>query len=217
MTRSAGLLWATLFVVGACARETGSEQPKLAPPGPEVAVELAGVTLAEDCAPGRTTKPLVPPSGDSAGTRPGPAAAKPSEATASAVCARGANCGLPQPACEQTQMQLAIQAHGQRSSLKIKRIELLDKDGKVVGELTAREPSRWQDSRYVAWDEAIAGQDLVASYKLTAPDWDKLTKGRWNAASHRFQLRVTVTIGNRERTIERQSITPAMPEPEVAT
>jgi len=85
--------------------------------------------------------------------------------------------------------------------------------------LTARAPSKWDGKgAYVAWDEAIAGKgDLAVSYKLTAPDWNKVTNGRWDANSKRFALRVTVSISDKDRTIEKQSIVPTAPEPAVAT
>lgn len=117
-------------------------------------------------------------------------------------------------------MQIAVQIPDGATATKIeiKQVELLDDSGKSVATLTARAPSKWSGSAYVAWDEAIAGKgDLVASYKLSAPDWNKLTGGRWQAASKRFSLRVTVSISDKDRTIEKQSIVPTTPEPAVAT
>ena len=58
---------------------------------------------------------------------------------------------------------------------------------------------------------------LAVSYKLSAPDWNKLAGGQWQAASKKFALRVTVSISDKDRTVEKQSIVPAMPEPAVAT
>jgi hypothetical protein len=71
---------------------------------------------------------------------------------------------------------------------------------------------------YQKWNEKLAGKDPVrATYNLTSPDWNKLTGGRMNAPSHVFQLRVIVTVGGAERTIEKQAITPARVEPMVVT
>lgn len=123
------------------------------------------------------------------------------------------HCGaIPQPACEQTAMQLAVQVpSGTRATtIKIKRVELLDETTRPVGTLTARAPSKWDGTgAYVTWDQSVAATkaDFVVSYKLTSPAWHKLASGgRWAAAGKKFLLRVTVAISDKDRTIEKQSI-----------
>ncbi|MBA2539813.1 MAG: hypothetical protein H0V17_09280 [Deltaproteobacteria bacterium] len=204
-------------------------KPGVAPSAPEIKIALAGVTLADDCADGIPTKPLAPPAtppppaGASAGSSSQPAApAAAAERASAGSCAYPGPCGsIPQPACEQTAMQIAvtIPAGVSATKIKIKQVELLDDAGKAIGVLAARAASKWDGKgAYVAWDEAIAGKgDLVVSYKLTAPDWIKISNGRWNATSKRFSLRVTVSISDKDRTIEKQSIVPIAPEPAVAT
>jgi hypothetical protein len=216
----------------ACTKSEPTSAPDEKPgvrPRSEIAVELAGVTLAEDCADGVRTKPLQPPpqpsnagSGKVAQDQIMPPAA-PSQTVQAGACATPGGCGsLPQPACDQTAMQLSLKVPdgASASTIKIKKVELLDDSGKSVASLTWRAPSKWDgSSAYVAWDEAIpAGKaNHVVSYKLSAPDWNALTGGRWNAPSKRFNLRVTVTIGSKDKTIEKQSIQPATPEPHVVT
>jgi hypothetical protein len=204
-------------VLGCARAETAEDTKQPKPlPVPSIGIELAGVTLADDCGP--NVKPMPPPAQPSAGSGRVPAASQdaPDASMAAGACATPGGCHIPAPQCEQSSMQIAIKANGQKTKIAIKRVELLDSSGKVVGELTASTPTQWSGSAYVTWDEAVAG-DLNASYKLTSPDWEKLTKGRWNAANFRFQLRVIVTVGDKERAIEKQSITPALPEPEVVT
>lgn len=212
---------------------TDKSDPGVTPKPPEIKVELSGVTLAEDCGDGQPTKPLAPPpvkqaaAGSSAQTyevAPSPNAASVSaDPPAAGACARGVRCGgIPQPACEQTAMQLlvGVPSGAVATTLQIKRVELLDDKGAVVGTLTARAPSKWDGKgAYVTWDEAVTPTtgSLAVSYKLSAPDWNKLTGGMWNAASKKFALRVTVSISDKERTIEKQAIVPVMPEPPVAT
>ena len=70
---------------------------------------------------------------------------------------------------------------------------------------------------YLQLSAATAGGKLNASYLLSSPNWDALTNGRWSAHTKTFQLRVTLAIGAAERTVDKQSITPAMLEPPVPT
>lgn len=174
----------------------------------DIRVELAAVTLADDCGP-RTPPPSVvaPPS-----TPPVPSK------TPAARCA-GPNCGRGN--CNQTSMQLAIHTEPdiKSTTIKIKKVELLDPKGVVLEVLTARAPARWTDKgEYVAWDEKIdAGTNYKTMYDLTTPNWDKLTGGRYNAQTKTFQLRVTVLVGTGSRTIEKQSITPTRIPPAVPT
>lgn len=225
---------------------TDKSDPGVTPKPPEIKVELSGVTLAEDCGDGQPTKPLAPPpvktpptaaaadeaAPPAAASRAAPSAKiaagsgmqDPASSMPSAgACAPGARCGgIPQPACEQTAMQLLVGVPDKAfaTKLSIKTVELLDDKGTVVGTLTARAPSKWDGKgTYVTWDEAVtaAGGSVAVSYKLSAPDWNKLTGGIWNAASKKFALRVTVSISDKERTIEKQAIVPVMPEPPVAT
>lgn len=231
-----------LFAMVACSKAespkpetpTKDDGPGVAPRAPEIKVELAGVNLADDCGDGVPTKPLMPPpaktaassaSMPAAGSSSQPAAdmPAPNAKIAAGACAPGAHCGgIPQPACEQTAMQLQVFVPDGASptKLQIKNVEVLQ-DGKSVGTLTARAPSRWDgSSTYVPWDEAVSasGGGLVASYKLSAPDWNKIANGgRWAAAGKQFTLRVTVAISNKDRTIEKQSIVVVAPEPAVAT
>jgi len=106
------------------------------------------------------------------------------------------------------------------SSVKIKRVELLDTKGAVVQVLTASAPMQWSVTQgaYIAWNEKVGGKDAVrATYNLSSPDWNKLTKGRMNAPGHTFQLRVIVTVGGAERSVEKSAIVPARVAPMVVT
>jgi len=117
------------------------------------------------------------------------------------------------------QLTLTPAAGFSGSNVKIKRVELLDTKGKVVQTLTATAPMQWSASAgaYVAWDEKLGKDAVKATYRLSAPDYDKLTKGRINAPGYTFQLRVVVTVGGSDRTVEKQAITPARVEPMVVT
>jgi hypothetical protein len=190
----------------------------------EISVELASVTLAEDC--GGTIAPPKPTTPPTRFAKPPPATADAKSERAPSLargsCAGPGQCGPARRACEQTSMQIVFNAQSgvRPTTIKIKRVELLDSKGKVLEVLGAHNPKMWsaQSGVYVGWDEALGGNDVIrASYALNAPNWNKHVGGRMHAHAHTFQLRVTVTIGNSERTVEKTSITPARIAPLVVT
>lgn len=199
----------------------------------DLSVVLASVTLADQCPTSTPPPPVIAPATPFA--KPPPANQKapitrnedvPSDkpaqrrAPSAGACAKPGPCGSPRRHCEQTSMQLTLTpAIDLKSSVKIKRVELLDKTGKVVQTLTASAPTQWSATAgaYVQWNEKIGKDAVRASYNLTSPDWNKLTGGRFNAPSHTFQLRVVVTVGGSDRTVEKTAIVPARVEPMVVT
>lgn len=103
--------------------------------------------------------------------------------------------------CDQTAVQLSIRSAASASptTIRMKRVELLDRSGKLIEVLTAHSPSRWGTESFVAWDERIIpGQSMSVGYKLRSPDWSKIP----NANKRSFKMRVTVTVGNEDRTSE---------------
>lgn len=183
-----------------------SSQPETTKPvtATDVGVELAAVTLADDC-----------------GDLDVPAAAAPATPAlvAPADSCAGPGCGSLRHECEQTSMQLAFKATaGARStSVRVKRVELLDANGATLGELKARGAKRWTNEKYVAWNQTLApSEEVSATYALESPNYDAFG-GRWSAHEKTFQLRVTIEVGDHERVVEKQSITPAMLEPPVPT
>lgn len=153
----------------------------------DVAVDIASVSLADDC------------------PEPGQA-----NQTARAVS--------EDRSCDQTAMQIALKSTGdQATQIRIKKVELLDRNHQVVGTLAPRAPMVWSDNGYVAWDQTIAGgKTLKASYKLSAPNWSAVG-GRWQPAGATFHVRVTLALGAHERSIEKQATLRAMPDPDVVT
>jgi hypothetical protein len=123
-------------------------------------------------------------------------------------------------ACIQTTMQLQIMNNGSEpTAIRVKRVELLDAGGKVLDDLTAQRPNAWEPatSTYVAWDQVAKGGAVQASYQLIGLDWNKVPGGRWEAHTKTFTLRVTVAVGDSERTVEKKATAPAMIEPDVVT
>ncbi|HEY5933245.1 MAG TPA: hypothetical protein VIU61_01345 [Kofleriaceae bacterium] len=181
-----------------------TSQPETTKPvtATDVGVELAAVTLADDC--GDQTPAAAPAT---------PALVAPADSC------DGPGCGSLRHECEQTSMQLAFKASGGEKStqVRVKRVELLDAQGGVLGELKARGAKRWTNDHYVAWNQTLApSEEVSATYSLASPDYEAFG-GRWSAHEKTFQLRVTIEVGDRERVVEKQSITPAMLEPAVPT
>ena len=186
-----------------------------------VSVELSSVTLADDC--GDRGSPPPPPSqlaaaGSGKMTDEQKRAAEAESANMVAgSCAKGANCNFARSrGCDQTSMQLAFKS-GDAAGVHVKKVELLDAAGKSLQELASRKPTRWNASKYEAWDEKLAADQLAqTSYALAAPDWNKLG-GRMDAQTKKYQLRVVVEVGGADHTVEKQSISPALMQPDVVT
>ncbi len=179
------------------------------PPASALTVEIGAVTLADDCAP-----PPAPPATKVAPSNIVPAS--PGDAATPAKAAPGYR-----GHCDQTTMQLKIStpASFKAGTVKIKRVELLDSEGKLLQPLTARNPRAWKNTTsYLPWDEKVGPSAGINSmYDLSSPDWNKLTNGRWNAHSKSFQVRVVVEIGNASKTVTKQAITAARLPPPVPT
>ena len=197
-------LW--LLALAGCAESVADNFAK-PPPAGGLTVEIGAVTLADDCA------PPPPP------TKVAPASEAPADISEPATPAKVAP-GY-RGHCDQTTMQLKIStpADFRAGSVKVKKVELLDDKGKYLQTLAARNPRAWKNTTsYQPWDEKIgAGAGISSMYDLTAPDWNKLTNGRWNAHGKTFQVRVVVEIGGNNKTVTKQAITAARLPPPVPT
>ncbi len=202
-----GLLW--MLALAGCTESVADNFAKPPPPPTSaVTVELAAVTLGDDCAPPATNpKPAI--------TKP-PASVERSTPAAPMKVAPGA---AYRGHCDQTTMQLVIKTPSsfKAGTVKIKKVELLDNEGKVLQTLAARNPRSWV-TVYQPWDEKLAAGSTVKSmYDLAAPDWNKLTNGRWNAHSKTFQVRVLVEVGGANKSVTKSAIIAARLPPPVPT
>jgi hypothetical protein len=122
-----------------------------------VDLSIASVTLADDCGTGPTASPLSA----------APAGAVPmgDSSLFAGAASRAAR------ACEQSSVQLRVANKTEvPSKITIKKIELLDESGAVIGELTPRDASQWSGDTYQPWDEQVAAnQVLQVSYALSRP------------------------------------------------
>lgn len=168
----------TLAVLAACSNEPIVEQQ--APRPPEISVGLASTRLGADCAGGEE------------------------HVVAEATTAKGDAKPAPRPQripCEQTAVHLSIRspASAAPTAIELQRVELLDRNGRVLEVLHGHSPSRWGTDRFVAWDErTVPGQTMAVGYKLSSPDWSKIP----DANNRSFKMRVIVRVGDSTRTLE---------------
>lgn len=201
-----------------------NSKPGTTPQRGDVTVNLAAVTLADDCGEDFAAPPPVAAGESVSQSRAPITAADIPPGVAQGSCASEGDCAhIGRRACEQTTMQLSVRSTaGAPTSIRIKRVELVDEHGTLIGQLDARAPVVWVSDAYKPWDQTVApGATLAASYALSAPPWEQLEGGRWGAASKSFQLRVTLAVGEADRTIDKvaivSTVAPAMIEPPVVT
>lgn len=143
-----------------------------------VTVQMTAVTLADDC-------------GGS------PPAGKAKEMSARMKADRADR------ACDQSSMQLSVvaAAGGAPTQLTVKKVELLDDKGAMIGELTARTPTVWDpNGTYQPWDQSVApGQELSVSYALSQPPWASVPD-RWNRG---YVVKAVLTIAGGEQSVQR--------------
>ena len=176
-------LLASLVFAAACGGKT--TQPPTNKPVPNtVDVAIASVTLADDCGTGPTT---MPPAQSSRAYKPS------TELADMAEPARGAS--MAKRMCEQSSVQLRV-ANGTQaaSDITVKKVEVLDDSGNVVGELVPREPSKWTGDAYQPWDGKVdAAQTLQVSYALSQPSV---------SAGSTYTVRVIIGSAEGDKTLE---------------
>lgn len=156
---------------------------KLPPAAPSLAVQITAVTLGDDC--GVAAVPPAPAAG----------------ADANARRRSDSDADWKQP-CEQTSMQLAITSPAGAAPVEIavKKVELYDENGKLLGDLTSRSPTVWDASAYKPWDQQVAsGAQLSVSYLLAPPNWGAIG-GRH---SRMYTLKAVIRVGGADQTLQR--------------
>lgn len=126
-------------------------------------------------------------------------------------------------ACVQTAVQLDLRSSASTATtITLRKVELLDATGKVLGELTPRSPARWTDAAtYVDWDQSLAaGATLKVSWALSSPTWAAYSTTKADAAAQAFQIRLTVAVNGADQIVEGQATVmspPAIFEPPMKT
>ena len=166
---------------------TPTNEPEPEPAAVNVKVSVASVQLQDDCPSAAPAKP----------------ASQPQSETEEAAAARMAK-GFA-PMCTQSRVQLSIESGGDEAqSFAIREVRLKKADGgEVLGTMTSREPTLWEDSKYNPWDESVAaGAAIKVGYALGDPDWGKVGKAlggdTWGPM---YIVEIDVEIGGRMQTI----------------
>ena len=162
-----------------------------------VVIAVASITLADDC----------PPDAKTATMEVDPKAKQKADRDDSAT-SRKSRAKREDAACVQTAIQLDLRSSASAATtIALRKAELIDSSGKVLGELTPRSPVRWTDAgTYVAWDQSLAaGATLNVSWALSSPTWAAYGTTKAAAAAQVFQVRITVAVNGADQTVAGQT------------
>ncbi len=162
-----------------------------------VVIAVASITLADDC----------PRASQTAALEAAPKAKMKADRD-STYYPGGNQATKESAACVQTSVQLDLRsAASAAAKITLRKVELIDASGKVLGELTPRAPDRWTDEgSYVEWDQSLAaGASLKASWALSAPAWTAYGTTKAMAAGQVFQVRLTVAVNGADQVVARQA------------
>ena len=186
-----------LITLSMLACSSSSKPPVQTPEPPSVVgglkVSVVSVTLANDCS---------MPEPAAAAVQPAPAWSQPppmgdSEYEAPSTGASMSRSSSYRRSCVQTSVQLYVEAPSDKGGrLSIKRAELVDASGKVLGELVAHHPTHYgDDAYYVEWDQQVApGTNKNVAWALTSPQWSDYGLSAESAAGSTYRVRVTVSV-----------------------
>ncbi len=168
------------------------------PCGGHVTAALSSVTLASDC---RTAKQGAGLAGDQA-----------------APCAANATDCFAY--CRQSSMQLQLSSTAVASAkIEIRAVRLIDPaTGKVLEQLTHRDPQQWSGDQYVDWSEVLSSMaTLKATYKLSASQqisgYSSDASSRLSGPGSKYRVEVDIAVDGELRTLSIE----ASREPEVVT
>ncbi|MCR9166294.1 MAG: hypothetical protein ACE37F_00040 [Nannocystaceae bacterium] len=171
-------------------------QPQTPPSSAKVQIAVSSVQLQDDC-----------PSPKSASASPVPVGIEEpgmqQKAQMGDAPAHGARAFAP--SCVQSRVQFSIESESdQAHAFAVKAVRLKKAEGgEVVGTMTTREPTVWEESKYNPWDQKVAaGASLRVGYALGAPDWGKVEKALGQSTwGPMYVVEFDVEIGGEVRTL----------------
>jgi hypothetical protein len=188
----------------ACQKEKGDTEeaePKPEPTQPDLTTKVATASIAsvqilENC-------PDAEAPASKAARGPAKRRAPAESAPASMTAIENGEGGYQAP-CRQSTVQVSFEGQGaQPSKVVLKELRLLTADGKELGSLSTRLPSKWGESVYTPWNEVLEpDSDLKASYKITPPNWSEV-EGKLGGSSHgvMFILEAIIDVGGKDQTV----------------
>ena len=182
-------------VAAACSSQSTGTAEETTPQNPttvttpssnlEVKATLTAATLGEDCGEAKGS------AGISADCAPSP---------------DGGSCGGTS-FCQQSNMQFTFAVSGSTGSAKVQIVSaklFVKGEADPFDTLDSREPQVFTSNAYAAWDEVLVpGPEVKASYKLSAPDWNALSKRSSGTSlySQEYELEVVISIDGVKRTM----------------
>jgi hypothetical protein len=141
-----------------------------------VAVEIAGVSLADEC--GSVAARCGAPEPGFAGD-----------------CESGSCCDL----CQQSSVTFAITADGDApATFAVRSVGLLDSTGVPLMPLDADNARSWSEEGYQPWDQVVGSpSDMQVLYDLRNVDWSAVT----DPYSRTYQVRIEVLINGVPRVL----------------
>jgi len=182
------------------------------PPSPKkaaktVSVSITAATMADDCGPDVDTAPMPEPKAPTSPAKseaPAPVRDSPAAKAAPGPAGEGAEIAAESRTpsrCQQSSMQLSIVAPAGlgNTEIRVKKIQIFDEDGTLIGDLTPRSPSVWSKDEYKAWNQKIkGGQTLAVSYALSKPSWG----GVLDRYSKSYTVKVVVSTGGSDLSLD---------------
>lgn len=173
-----------------------------------VSVAITAATLADDCGPNVERAPMPEPRTPALKSE-APAAegiAKDSAGPAGEMAdSRSAakSTSMAPPRCHQSSMQLSVIAPAgmKNTELRVKKVQIFDTDGTLIGDLTPKAPTVWTKDAYRPWSQKIkAGDSLAVSYSLSNPSWG----GVLDPYSKSYTVKVVVSTGGSDLSLDHE-------------
>ena len=179
------------------------------PPGPvkkaakTVSVSITAATMADDCGPNVDTAPIPEPRkpAEKSEAPAEPAAGKSSAGPAGEMADAPSMKSMSPPRCHQSSMQLSVIAPAgiKNTELRVKKVQIFDTDGTLIGDLTPKAPTVWTKDVYKPWNQKIkAGESLSVSYSLSNPSWG----GVLDPYSKSYTVKVVVSTGGSDLSLD---------------
>ncbi len=191
----------TLFLplLVACGGATTGEMEEEVVKDSPVLASISAATLGDECANSSMSAGAAKPSGDAE------------------RCAPGANCESFSCRASNVQIDFSLKAQAAVKVSIVKVVLVDEKSGASLDTLSVSQPTLWNGSNYVAWDEKVQrGPSNKVSYRMSSPKWSAIGSNglRYDGTQQKYYINLTVKTDYSEFTIRSGTLSR---EPEIAT